>query len=730
MARLTILCIICLIISLMFAGQSDAQIDSATILGVWLLDEGAGDVTEDASGNGHDGKLMGAPNWIAGHFGNALDFSGSSSYVDCGNAEALNVEIFSVSFWCYIPNTQGWNHMISRGEHHGGGNPGAVNWGVMMYADQETILYEAFNDTVKPSVSANTTIGEWHHVVATHDGTEMELYHDGQSAGTSSTTGILLDENLPLFIGAQSRASGPSDYFDGSIDDVGYFNVILAPEEIEEIMNNGLAGITGGIAVATKPQPADGALYADTWVTLSWKPGDFAVSHDVYLGDNFSEVEQATPDSDVFRGNQGTTFYIAGFPGFAYPEGLVPGTTYYWRIDEVNNSDPNSPWKGDVWSFTIPPKTAYNPVPADGTGLASTTVTLSWAPGFGAKLHTVFFGDDFDGVNNATVGVPIGTVSYNPGELDREKVYYWRIDEFDGLSTYKGDVWTFTTPGAVGNPQPANGATDVAMSTLLSWMAADNAASHQVYLGLDRDTVRSADTSSPEYKGSKALGTESYDPGLLELGVTYYWRVDEVYNGNPVRGPVWSFTVGDYLLVEDFESYTDDDAAGQAIWQTWIDGFGVADNGAQVGYLMPPYAEQTIVHSGDQSMPLIYTNEAGVTNSEATMTLTALRDWTVAGVGELSLWIRGNTANAAEPLYVAISNTTGVPGVVANNDPGAATNTAWRQWRITLQAFADQGINLTNVDKIAVGLGSKGGVGIGGSGTMYIDDIRLYRATP
>jgi hypothetical protein len=129
-------------------------------------------------------------------------------------------------------------------------------------------------------------------------------------------------------------------------------------------------------------------------------------------------------------------------------------------------------------------------------------------------------------------------------------------------------------------------------------------------------------------------------------------------------------------------------------------------------------------------MPLIYTNETGVTNSEAAMTLMALRDWTVAGVGVLSLWTRGDAANAADPLYVAISNATGAPGVVANNDPSAATNTAWRQWRISLQAFADQGINLTNVDKMAIGLGSKGGAAVGGSGTMYIDDIRLYRVAP
>ncbi|MEJ2702909.1 MAG: hypothetical protein P8Z79_10760 [Sedimentisphaerales bacterium] len=482
---------------------------------------------------------------------------------------------------------------------------------------------------------------------------------------------------------------------------------------------------------ARDPVPEDGAIHEDTWITVSWTPGRYAASHDVYLGEDPDVVDQATRDSEEFRGNQAEDFYVAGFPGYAYPEGLVPGTTYYWRIDEVNDADANSPWKGDVWSFSIPPKTAYSPNPADGDALANTTGTLRWSPGYGAKLHTVYFGDDFDTVNNATAGSPRGTASYSTGALEEEKVYYWRVDEFDGVETYKGDIWAFTTPGAVGNAQPANGATDVGMVPTLSWTAATNAASHELYLGLDKDTVRGADTGSPEYKGAKALGAESYDPGLLELGTTYYWRVDEVYNGTPVRGPVWNFTVGDYLLVDDFESYTDDDAGGQAIWQTWIDGFGIADNGAQVGYLMPPYAEQAIVHGGYQSMPLLYTNDAGVTNSEAVRTLTTTRDWTIAGVGQLSLWFRGASGNTAEPLYVAISNAAGSPGIVAQDDPDAARRTVWMQWRIPLQLFADQSIDLTTVDELAIGLGSKSGMtSAGGSGTMYIDDIRLYRSQP
>jgi hypothetical protein len=266
------------------------------------------------------------------------------------------------------------------------------------------------------------------------------------------------------------------------------------------------------------------------------------------------------------------------------------------------------------------------------------------------------------------------------------------------------------------------------LNVVLKWTPGESAASHQLYIGTDKEAVRNAETGAPEDKGSIALGAESYDPGLLDADTTYYWRVDEVDDqGNTAKGPLWIFTTGDFLLVDDFEGYTDDDAAGRAIWQTWIDGFGVPDNGSQVGNLLPPYAEQTIVHDGTQSMPLFYTNEGGVTNSEATLTLTAPRDWTQASVAELALWFRGSSSNAVEPLYVAISNNSGSATVMAHDDPSAATIRAWTQWRIPLQAYADQGINLTNVDKIAVGLGSKGGTPVGGSGTMYIDDIRLYQ---
>lgn len=107
MARRITICMACISIGLMLAGPTLGEIDPDTILGLWPLDEGSGDLTEDISGNENHGTLMSAPTWIPGQFGGALAFDGSSAYVNCGNDEMLNVEVFSVSFWCNIAATQG-----------------------------------------------------------------------------------------------------------------------------------------------------------------------------------------------------------------------------------------------------------------------------------------------------------------------------------------------------------------------------------------------------------------------------------------------------------------------------------------------------------------------------------------------------------------------------------------------------------------------------------------------
>jgi len=717
-----------LVLSLVLTSITSAQ--DPDLLGWWKLDEGSGDIAYDSSRSGNHGTIqradvggLGADGsvWFTDpDHGMVASFSGDDSAGSVIDTDLIIPAItlttdFTWTFWAYQDPAQATNNDTILGNRYGGtATP-------LQFCKFTPTRFEFYNDdgSYLQGINYNSIPGgEWIYHTVVKDGANLTYYRNGEVELTNTVTKTM-DPN-PFYLGGDAQ---PAEMWQGRLSDVRLYTKAITYAELLGVMQ----GMGEPWPYASSPKPADGALHMDTWVNLSWKAGPFAVSHDIYLDENREDVENGS--EDTFRGNQSGTFYVAGFPGFPYPDGLIPGTTYYWRIDEVNEANPNSPWKGDVWSFSIPPRTAYFPNPADGAEFVDLDTQLSWTAGYGARLHTVYFGDNFNDVDNAAGGIPQGLLTYNPGSLEAEKVYYWRVDEFDGTATYKGDIWSFTTPGAVGNPTPDNGAADVGMNATLSWTQADSAASHELYFGSDKAAVRNADTGASENKGSIALGAESYDPGLLEADTTYYWRVDEVDGqGNTSIGPLWSFTTGAFLLVDDFESYTDDDTAGEAIWQSWIDGFGITDNGAQVGYLLPPYAEQTIVHGGSQSMPLLYANEAGVTNSEATKTLAAPRDWTQAGVSTLVVWFVGSMANAAEPMYVAIANSSGSPAVVAHDDPGAAQINNWTQWTIPLQAFADQGINLSNVDKIMIGLGTKGNATApGGSGTIYVDDIQLNR---
>jgi hypothetical protein len=173
--------------------------------------------------------------------------------------------------------------------------------------------------------------------------------------------------------------------------------------------------------------------------------------------------------------------------------------------------------------------------------------------------------------------------------------------------------------------------------------------------------------------------------------------------------------------MESYNDINEGEPGSNRIYLAWVDGFdNPAVNGSVVGNTNPPFAEQTIVHSGNQSMPFAYDNTVG--KSEATLTLTSNRDWTVNGVNSLTIWYRGDPTNDAEPMYVVLNGT----AEVTNDNPDATKATAWIEWNIDLQAFADQGVNLTNVNTLTLGFGNRNNPVAGGAGMVYFDDIRLY----
>ncbi|MHC4331950.1 MAG: LamG domain-containing protein, partial [Planctomycetota bacterium] len=432
-----LLCMACFVFVL-----SLGSIASAELVAHWPLDEGSGTTANDVTGNGNDGTLNGDPQWVAGMHGVGLEFDGDD-FVDCGNQAMLNFGTGDFTITAWIQTTQ-----PDRGSvfSNGGDNSGGIRYTFATHeSNDDRMTLTTDDDSTKVQAEGATVVidGQWYHVAAMRAGTETRVYVNGVLDGTNTVPeGYDLSgaSQHNCLIGAMTSHTDGSmiKLFVGIIDDVRIYNTALTEPELQAAMQG------QAFARALGPAPEDGALHADTWANLSWSAGDFAVSHDVYLDDNFDDVNNGT--GDAFRGNQADTFYVAGFPGFAFPDGLVPGATYYWRIDEVNEAEPNSPWKGDVWSFSVPPKTAYFPDPIDGAEFVNLDATLNWTPGFGAKLHTVYLGDSFEDVNNATGGAPQGTATFAPASpLESEKVYYWRVDEFDVAATHKGDIWSFTT---------------------------------------------------------------------------------------------------------------------------------------------------------------------------------------------------------------------------------------------------------------------------------------------
>ncbi len=278
-------------------------------------------------------------------------------------------------------------------------------------------------------------------------------------------------------------------------------------------------------------------------------------------------------------------------------------------------------------------------------------------------------------------------------------------------------------------PSPRNLST-AARPVTLGWEPGTYAASHDVYFGTDPNAVNDANNVAglwPEFKGNQ--NSNSFDPGQLELGQTYYWRIDEVNEADPNspwKGMVWEFTIADYIVIEDFESYNEipeTEPGSNLIYYTWADGYGDNSNGSTIGYVVGNSLETDDVHGGNQSAPFGYNNTTAA-YSEITVNIADLGvsgDWSVDNLGVLSLWFYGGPLNMVDgqSLYIKVN---GVK-VAYDGQMTDLTQPSWQEWRTDLNAF---GIDLSNVTELGLGIEKTGGVN--GTGTLLIDDIRVYVA--
>jgi len=404
---------------------SPASADDPNLVGHWKLDDEGTGILSDSSGNNHSGTLIGGASLVPGLFGDAVEIATTGDRVEiAGFSGVTGTKSRTVCAWI---KTEATGEIVSWGENVAGqkwifrvqtsnGNAGAirveVNGGYSV-------------------ASTDVRDGQWHHVAAVlvddgaPDANEIKFYLDGSEEVISATDGEPIDT---ASTGVIRIGESPWHYrpFVGLIDDVRIYDRVLTQPELLALARP---------STATNPEPPIGAANV-TDALIQWTGADVAAYHNLYFGTN------PTPGPNEFVGQQTGNIYFD-------PAGLVPGTTYYWKVDEVE-ADGTTIHEGNVWSFSSVPLTANNPNPADGSRFVGSETDLSWDAGSGFIMHDVYFGTNQSEVAGGTGDTFKGTQvfkTFEPGTLEKGTTYFWRIDEVeaDGTTRHTGEVWSFKT---------------------------------------------------------------------------------------------------------------------------------------------------------------------------------------------------------------------------------------------------------------------------------------------
>jgi len=669
-----------------------------SLVGWWKLDDGAGTIALDSSGRSVDGTLFGDPEWLAkAVYGGGLLFDGTDDYIFIDGH--FQLAEYTMSVWFRV-DSAGQRDILSAyavGVQHGILLEVQAA-GTLRYLHRYPLGTEG---GVNVYTTASYADGAWYHAAIVKASDQITLYINAEQVGSTADTSVFdPTDSFGVAVGVLDDERGVDRPFLGPMDDIRVYDRALAQAEIRKAM----AGLGPDSEKASAPMPEDNATDVPRDVILSWTAGEFAATHDVYFGTSFDDVNAAG------RVNPLGVLASQSQSGLSYdlPDTLDFETTYYWRVDEVNAAPDNTIFRGNVWSFTTEPfvypiadiVATTNGTSEEGAGPEntvngsginasdqhSTAATDMWLvnPPDEEPLHIQY---EFDrvyklhemrvwnynvmfelvlgiGLRNVTVAysvdgqdwVALGDVELARATAKATYVYNTTVD-FGGvparyvrLTVQSGwsevgqfglsEVRFLYIPAHAREPQPADNAADVDVASVLRWRSGRDAVSYDVHLGSDPAELALVGT----------VDAATFAPEDLEFGRTYYWTVDAINpaDANPVwSSDIWSFSTQPYALIDGFETYTDDIDAGQAIFDTWLDGW-VNNTGSTVGYLQAPFAEKVIVRNGGQSMPLQYDNADSPFYSEAERVFDSSQNWTGNGADTLVLHVRGNAPDFKE----------------------------------------------------------------------------------
>ncbi len=621
-----------------------ASVTRADLFAYWPLDEGTGEIAFDAVGD-NDAQITGGT-WVTPGYAGAAAYEGSGGdEINCGPAAAPLTEDLTLAWWM-IDNHPEYGTIMDKSVTGSGygynilvrgpGEDSPLRFRIGGWQD-----YGGWGTECRLPQGAYAD-GQWVHIVCTYDSAtdtasiyvNAELMENGDLnpktgiAGPGGYCNGLNNLEADLFI------RGGEESFNGVMDEVAIWDQALTPDEVVAVYTLGPKALDP--KNANSPTPEDTAADVPRDLVLSWTPGIYAATHDVYLGTSIEDVNgQDTPTAADL-----TT------PSFD-PGRLDFDQTYYWRVDEVNGTPDATVFRSNIWGFTVEPYSIQIPganmavtasstsnefslpvTTIDGSGLDSNTNTHSMSSEtmwFTAavdldpwiqyefddvqKLDTMKVWNSNSAAESAigwsvkdveiqysadgeTWSVLEGPIQLNPGSGSPTYNQYTTV-AFDGAaakivrlniqSNWGGVLMAYglsevqfnSIPVKARTPNAASGSVNVLPNADISWRAGREADQHIVYISTDESAV--IDGSAPSVTSS----TNSVDLGTLDtqLGETYYWRVDEVNDAESPsvwEGPVWSLTTADSIAVDNFENYRNNSPSRP--FQTWLDGYGYSSD--------------------------------------------------------------------------------------------------------------------------------------------------------
>ena len=677
--------------------------NAADLVGWWKFD---GDAL-DSSGLSNDGTLAGDPDFVDGWLGQAVYLDGDDYVMMNSVADDITSNNFSMSAWVKTTDNGDWFSVNDAG----GGNVG-----LFAIDNQRAAMYDGAYEGHSTTIVAD---GQWHMLTYVRRANTGYIYVDGVLENNHDA-GFSLSHDNRWSIGQEWDSDTPSDFLIGTVDEARVYNGSLTDAEVMDIFNSSTSS-----TAAWRPQPADSQTGIMTNDYLSWSPGLGAVSHDVYIGTNKADVVAGT--GGTYKGNQTKTTYDPGL--------LLPGSTYYWRIDE--EASDGTTILGEIWSFTTVDFVIVDDF-EDYNDYSPHEIYTTWEDGLTDPVN--------GGSQVGYLTVPSVEPQIVHGGAQSMPFFY-----DNSTASYSEAVRTFDTPldltigGLLGLTLWYQG-----RPAAVGGVSVDSVSQTYTLTGSGADIGGSSDEFHYAFKQLNGAGSITIK--VESLTDTHSWAkagvmIRETLDADSLFAAVVvtpsgrvAFQFRSTTALDAYSTHTD---TGEITLPHWIrltrsasNLFSAEHSSDGVNWIPVKSSDPTdpsawnVLMNPDAYIGLVVSAHDDEATCEAKFSNVTVTGSVPPGFFTESQDI-GIASNSPEPLYLRLEDNTGTSATKYHEDgPDAVLITDWQLWAIPLEDFQAKGVDVTAVKKIAIGVGDKDNPQPGGNGKLLIDDINVVRRMP